>query len=250
MYYILFLQSSVKVSKYKLMGRYQKLSIKYWEVEDRPRERLLSKGIQSLSNTELIALLIGSGTKEISAVELARKILIKADNNLNLLGKFSVDDLEKHKGIGKAKAISIIAALELGRRRKFSEVLARPKITSSKDAYNIIFPLISDLQYEEFWVLLLNRSNKIIDKYKISQGGIAGTVIDVKIILKKVVEKLASSVILCHNHPSGNIEPSEADIAITRKLKEAAEVMDIKLLDHIIVADKSYFSFLDEGILG
>jgi DNA repair protein RadC len=231
------------------MGKYQKLSIKNWAVEDRPRERLLSKGIQSLSNTELIALLIGSGTKEISAVELARKILIKADNNLNLLGKFSVDDLQKQKGIGKAKAISIIAALELSRRRKMSEALERTKITSSKDAYNVIYPLISDLQHEEFWVMLLNRSNKIIDKNKISQGGVAGTVIDVKIILKKALEKLASSVILFHNHPSGNIEPSEADIGITRKLKEAAEIMDIKLLDHIIVADNSYFSFLDEGIL-
>jgi len=231
------------------MGKYQRLSIKNWAVEDRPRERLLAKGIQSLTNTELIALLIGSGTKEISAVDLARKILIKADDNLNLLGKFSVDDLQKQKGIGKAKAISIIAALELGRRRKMSEALVWPKITSSKDAYNIIFPLISDLQHEEFWVLLLNRSNKIIDKTKISQGGVTGTVIDVKIILKKAIEKLASSVILCHNHPSGNIEPSEADIGITRKLKEAAEIMDIKLLDHIIVADNSYFSFLDEGIL-
>ena len=231
------------------MGKYQKLSIKNWAVEDRPRERLLSKGIQSLGNTELIALLIGTGTKEISAVDLARQILIKADNNLNLLGKFSVDDLKKQKGIGKAKAISIIAALELGRRRKLSEALERPKITSSKDVYDIIFPLISDLPHEEFWILLLNRSNKIIDKNKISQGGVAGTVIDVKIILRNAIEKLASSVILCHNHPSGNIEPSKADIGITRKLKDAAEVMDIKLLDHIIVADSSYFSFLDEGIL-
>ncbi len=231
------------------MGKYQKLSIKNWAVEDRPRERLLAKGIQSLTNTELIALLIGSGTKEISAVELARNILIKAENNLNLLGKFSVDDLQKQKGIGKAKAISIIAALELGRRRKLSHSLEWAKIKSSKDAYNVIFPLISDLQHEEFWVILLNRSNKVIDKNKISQGGVAGTVIDVKIILKKAIEKLASSVILCHNHPSGNIEPSEADIGITRKLKEAAEVMDIKLLDHIIVADNSYFSFLDEAVL-
>ena len=231
------------------MVKYQKLSIKNWAVEDRPRERVLDKGIQSLSDTELIALLIGSGTREISAVELARKILMKADNNLNLLGKFSIEDLQKQKGIGKVKAISVIAALELGRRRKLSEALERPKITGSKDAYNIIFPLISDLQHEEFWVLLLNRSNKIIDKNKISQGGVAGTVIDVKIILKKAIEKLASSVILCHNHPSGNIEPSDADIGITRKLKEAAEFMDIKLLDHIIVADNSYFSFLDKGIL-
>ncbi|UCH13099.1 MAG: DNA repair protein RadC [Bacteroidales bacterium] len=231
------------------MGKYQKLSIKNWAVEDRPRERLLSKGIQSLSNTDLVALLIGSGTKEISAVELARRILVKADNNLNMLGKFSVDDLLKQKGVGKAKAISIIAALELGRRRKLSKALERPKITSSKDVYDIIFPLISDLQHEEFWILLLNRSNKIIDKNKISQGGVAGTVIDVRIILRNAIEKLASSVILCHNHPSGNLEPSKADIGITRKLKDAAEVMDIKLLDHIIVADNSYFSFLDEGIL-
>ncbi len=232
------------------MGKYQKLTIKDWAVEDRPREKLLATGTRSLSNTELIALIIGSGTKEASAIDLARNILMKADNNLNMLGKFSVEDLQRQKGIGKAKSISIIAALELGRRRKSSEALDKPKITSSKDVYNIIFPLISDLQHEEFWVLLLNRSNKIIDKNKISQGGVAGTVIDVKIILKKAIEKLASSVILCHNHPSGNTDPSEADIGITRKLKEAAEVMDIKLLDHLIVADNSYFSFLDEGILG
>ncbi len=232
------------------MGKYQKLAIKDWAVEDRPREKLLTTGTRSLSNAELIALIIGSGTKEASAIDLARNILMKADNNLNMLGKFSVEDLQRQKGIGKAKSISIIAALELGRRRKSSEALDKPKITSSKDVYNIIFPLISDLQHEEFWVLLLNRSNKIIDKNKISQGGVAGTVIDVKIILKKAIEKLASSVILCHNHPSGNTDPSEADIGITRKLKEAAEVMDIKLLDHLIVADNSYFSFLDEGILG
>lgn len=232
------------------MGKYQKLSIKNWAVEDRPRERLLSKGIHSLSNTDLVALLIGSGTKEISAVELARRILKKAENNLNLLGKFSVDDLQKQKGIGKARAISIVAAIELGRRRKLSEALDRPKITSSKDVYDIVFPLISDLPHEEFWILLLNRANKIIDRNKISQGGIAGTVIDVRIILRNAIEKLASSVILCHNHPSGNIEPSKSDIGITRKLKEAAEVMDIKLLDHIIVAGNSYFSFLDEGLLG
>ncbi len=232
------------------MGKYQKLTIKDWAVEDRPREKLLATGTRSLSNTELIALIIGSGTKEASAIDLARNILMKADNNLNMLGKFSVEDLQRQKGIGKAKSISIIAALELGRRGKSSAASDKPKITSSKDVYNIIFPLISDLQHEEFWVLLLNRSNKIIDKNKISQGGVAGTVIDLKIILKKAIEKLASSVILCHNHPSGNTEPSEADIGITRKLKEAAEVMDIKLLDHLIVADNSYFSFLDEGILG
>ncbi len=231
------------------MGNYKKLSIKNWAVEDRPRERFLAKGIQSLSDTELIALIIGSGTREISAVELARQILKNADNNLNQLGKFNVDDLLKLKGVGKAKAISVIAAIELGRRRKLSEALERPKITSSKDVYEILFPLISDLAHEEFWILLLNRSNKVIDKYRISQGGIAGTVIDVKIILKRAVEKLASSIILCHNHPSGNLTPSKADINITNKLREAAELMDIKLLDHIIIADNSYFSFIDEGVL-
>jgi len=157
--------------------------------------------------------------------------------------------LLKLKGIGKAKAISIMAALELGRRRKLSETPAKPKITTSKDVYEELFPLISDLAHEEFWILLLNRANKIIDKYRISQGGTAGTVIDIKIILKRAVEKLASSIILCHNHPSGNLSPSKADINITRKLKESAELMDIKLLDHIIIADNSYFSFIDEGAL-
>ena len=231
------------------MGNYKKLSIKNWAIEDRPRERFLAKGIQSLGDAELIALLIGSGTRELSAVELARQILKNADNNLNQLGKFTADDLQKLKGVGKAKAISIIAALELGRRRKLSEALDKPRITSSKDVYDVLFPLTSDLAHEEFWILLLNRSNKIIDKSRISQGGIAGTVIDIRIILKKAVEKLASSIILCHNHPSGNRDPSKADINITRKLKEAAELMDIKLLDHIIIADNSYFSFLDEGVL-
>jgi DNA repair protein RadC len=231
------------------MGNYRKLSIKHWAVEDRPRERFLAKGIQSLSDTELIALLIGTGTKEITAVELARQIMRNADNNLNHLGKFNVDDLLKFKGVGEAKAISIIAALELGRRRKLSDTPDRHKILSSKDVFEEFFPVISDLAHEEFWIMLLNRSNRIIDKYRISQGGTAGTVIDIKIIIKRAVEKLASSIVLCHNHPSGNLTPSKADINITRKLKEAAELMDIKMLDHIIVADNTYFSFTDEGVL-
>jgi DNA repair protein RadC len=231
------------------MAKYNKLSIKNWAVEDRPREKLLANGIRSLSNTELVAILIGSGTKEISAVDLAREILNRADNNLNLLGKFTVNNLSKLKGIGQAKAVSIIAALELGRRRKLSEVLERPKITSSKDVYELVFPLLADLPHEEFWILLLNRSNKIIDKVKISQGGVTGTVIDVKMIFKNAVERLASSLIICHNHPSGNSEPSGSDLEITRKLKEAAIIMDIKLLDHVIIANNLYFSFLDEGLL-
>jgi DNA repair protein RadC len=231
------------------MGNYKKLSIKHWAVEDRPRERFLAKGIQSLSDTELVALLIGTGTKEITAVELARQIMSNADNNLNRLGKFNVDDLLKFKGVGEAKAISIIAALELGRRRKISDTPDMHKILSSNDVFEEFFPVISDLAHEEFWIMLLNRSNRIIDKSRISQGGTAGTVIDIKIIIKKAVEKLASSIILCHNHPSGNLTPSKADINITLKLKEAAELMDIKMLDHIIVADNTYFSFTDEGVL-
>ncbi len=231
------------------MKEYSKLGIKGWSVEDRPREKLMSKGIHSLTNAELIAVLIGSGTREISAVELARQVLCIADNNLNALGKLTVSNLQKIKGIGEAKAISIIAALELGRRRRLSEVPGKPKITSSKDVYELMFPLLSDLPHEEFWILLLNRSNKIIDRTKISQGGTAGTVIDVKMILRNAIEKLASSIIICHNHPSGNTEPSEADIEITHRISEAAKVMDIKLLDHVIIAENLYFSFLDDGLL-
>jgi DNA repair protein RadC len=228
---------------------YENISIKNWAVEDRPREKLLSKGIHVLSDTELIAILIGSGSRENSAVELARKILNSVNNNLHELGKLSVNDLQEIKGIGKAKAISVLAALELGKRRKLEDVLQKQKITGSKDVYEFFYPLLVDLPYEEFWVLILNRSNSIIDKYKISQGGIAGTVIDVRLILKRAINKLASSIILCHNHPSGNLSPSEADIKITKKLNEASQLVDIKVLDHIIIGGNSYYSFLDEGTL-
>lgn len=231
------------------MEDYSKQSIRSWSVEDRPREKLLSKGIQSLTDAELIALLICSGTRDKSAVDLARQVLTIADNNLNVLGKLTVNKLQKLKGIGQAKAISIVAALELGRRRKLSEMPGRPKITGSKDVYELLFPMLSDLSHEEFWILLLNRSNKIIDRKKISQGGTAGTVIDVKMILGHAIDKLASSIIICHNHPSGNTEPSKADIEITGRIRDAAKVMDIKLLDHIIIAENLYFSFLDEGLL-
>ncbi|MCK5169727.1 MAG: DNA repair protein RadC, partial [Bacteroidales bacterium] len=168
-------------------------------------------------------------------------------NNLNELGKLNIRDLTKMKGIGEAKAITIIAALELGRRRKTSEIIIKKKITQSKDIFELFQPIIGDLPHEEFWILLLNRSNRIIEKIKISQGGISGTVIDVKIILKHAVEKLASSIILCHNHPSGNKKPSSADDTITGKLKSGAELLDIQVLDHIIVADIEYFSYADEG---
>ena len=225
------------------------LSIKNWSLDDRPREKLLSKGINSLSNAELIAILIGSGNKNESAVDLSKTILSKVNNNLNELGKLSIDDFKSFNGIGDAKAIAIIAALELGRRRKLTEAVNKTKITNSKDLFNIFQPILSDLPYEEFWVLCLNRHNKIIEKHKISQGGISGTVIDVRIILKLAVNELASSIILCHNHPSGNITPSNNDKIITEKLKKASEYFDIKILDHIIVADDKYFSFADESLI-
>jgi DNA repair protein RadC len=230
------------------MEEYKSLSIRNWAVEDRPREKMLSAGTQSLSDAELIAILIGSGTKNNSAVDLARQILHMAGNNLDKLGKYSVSDLRKLKGIGQARAVSIVAALELGRRRKLSGSPEDIKITGSSEVFALMYPILSDLSYEEFWVLFLNRSNRVIHKNKISQGGITGTVTDIRLILKKALDHLATSLIICHNHPSGNLQPSEADITITRKLKESSALMDISLLDHIIIAGKSYFSFADEGM--
>ena len=225
------------------------ISIKKWASDDRPREKLLKKGVQSLSDTELLAIIIGSGTREISAVELARQILSQADNNLTLLGKKSVADLMRLKGIGEAKAVGLVAAFELGRRRNQSEWVEKDQLNSSREVFNYIQPLISDLDHEEFWVVYLNRANRIIDAQNLSKGGIAGTVIDIRLILRKALEVLASGIIIGHNHPSGNKRPSESDKQITGKLKTASGQMDIKLLDHIIVADNSYFSFADEGLL-
>ncbi len=228
---------------------YKKLSIKEWAVEDRPREKMLVKGVRSLSEAELIAILIGSGNLEESAVEVSRRILASVNNNLNELGKKTITDLKKFKGIGEVKAITIMAALELGRRRKESEPEEKPKIITSGDAATIFKPLLSDLPHEEFWVLLLNRNNLVIDKFMVSQGGLAGTIIDVRIILKTALEKLACSMILCHNHPSGNLQPSEADKEITRKIREAGKQMDIPVLDHLIIGNDAYFSFSDEGLM-
>ncbi len=229
------------------MENHSSLSIKDWAVEDRPREKLVKKGVQSLSDAEIIAILIGSGSRNESAVELSKKVLKLANNNLNELGKLNIPDLTKMKGIGEAKAITILAALELGRRRKISEIITKKKITQSKDIFELFQPILGDLPYEEFWILLLNRSNRIIEKLKISQGGVSGTVIDIKIILKQAIEKLASSIILCHNHPSGNRKPSNSDDSITKKLKKGAELLDIQVLDHIIIADVEYYSYADEG---
>lgn len=220
-----------------------------WAEEDRPREKLLLKGKGALSDAELIAILIGSGTRELSAVDLSKIILQKASNNLNELAKLSLKDLMKIKGIGEAKAISIAAALELGRRRKDSEVVRRPKITSSKDAYEQIRSYLMDLPHEEFWILLLTRSNEVIRLVQISQGGISGTVADPKIIFKSALEHLASSMILVHNHPSGNLKPSEADKELTRRLVTSGKLLDIPILDHLIISELGYLSFADEGLL-
>jgi DNA repair protein RadC len=231
------------------MEPYRSIGIKDWAMEDRPREKLLSKGMTSLSNAELLAILIRSGGPDQSAVELARQILKEAGNNLRELGKKGVNDLTRHKGIGPVKAITVIAALELGRRRKNSDTKQRITVSGSRDVFVLFQPLIGDLPHEEFWVLMMNRSNRVIDNIRISQGGISGTVIDVRIILKNALDRLASSIILCHNHPSGNLKPSEADINITSKISSAAGTMDVQLLDHLIIADNSYFSFSDEGMI-
>lgn len=231
------------------MAEYKKLNIKDWAAEDRPREKLLSKGARSLSDAELIAILISSGNLEETAVELSRRILAAVDNNLNELGRKNIEFLKTFNGIGEAKAVTIAAALELGKRRKDADVFNKNKITGSKDAADYFFPILGDLNHEEFWVMLLNRGNKIIDAFMISKGGISGTVIDVRIILKPALEKLASSIILCHNHPSGTMQASDADLKITQKIKNAAELLDITVLDHIIIGQNKYFSFADEGML-
>ncbi len=223
-----------------------KLNIKDWAEEDRPREKMLLKGVGSLSDAELLGILIGSGNKNETAVELAQRILHSVANNLNTLGKLEIKSLIKNfNGIGEAKAITIVAALELGKRRKLSEVITQPQITSSNDVYEILHPVLADLKHEEVWILLLNRANKVLRKIQVSKGGITGTVVDIRMIMKEAIESLASAMILCHNHPSGNCQPSGDDDNITRRVKEAGQIMDIRLLDHVIVCDHSYYSYLD-----
>ncbi|MDA3817322.1 MAG: DNA repair protein RadC [Prolixibacteraceae bacterium] len=231
------------------MAEYEKLSIKQWAVEDRPREKMLKHGFASLSNAELIAILIGSGSREESAVELSRRMLSDFQNELDVLGKASTDRLMNYKGMGEAKTINVLAALELGKRRQLDGHKKLTKITSSADVFNLFAIELSELQHEEFWILYLDRGNNVVDKSKISQGGISGTVIDVRIIMKKAIEKLVSSIILVHNHPSRNLSPSKADIDITQKTSNAAALLDIKVLDHVIVAGNKYTSFADEGML-
>ena len=223
--------------------------IKAWAKDDQPREKLLSKGAAALSNSELLAILIINGTRQKSAVELAQEVLQSGKNNLLELGKLSVKDLMRIKGIGEAKAVSIVAALELGRRRQASASLEKPVVTSSADIATYLQTSLRDYRHEVFAVVFLNRANKINHFKIISEGGITGTVADPRIILKKALEEDAVSIILCHNHPSGSLRPSKADEELTYKIKEAAKYFDIKVLDHLIVSDDGYYSFADEGLL-
>lgn len=224
-------------------------SIKNWSEDDRPREKLLQKGTSVLSDAELIAILIGSGNRDESAVALAQRILAASENNLNQLGKQSLKQLMQFKGIGEAKAITIAAALELGKRRRLEEALERKKITSSKTAFEIMQPIIGELPHEEFWIIYLNNSNKVLQKLQLSKGGITGTLVDVRLALKHALELGAVGVLLAHNHPSGTLKPSTSDKQLTVKIGTACQALDIKLLDHLIVTEKAYFSFADEGIL-
>lgn len=227
----------------------QNISIKNWKADDRPREKLFSKGCTALSDAELVAILIGSGNREESAVGLAKRILASVENNLQALAKLSVEDLMVFKGIGEAKAISIVTALELGKRRRLEEALEITKITSSKAVYEVMQPLIGDLKHEEFWVLYLNHANVIIGKQCISKGGLTATLVDTRLLFKPALSLLATGIILCHNHPSGTIEPSQSDKQLTQKIKEAGNTLDIKVLDHLIVTEKKYFSFADDNLL-
>lgn len=224
-------------------------SIKNWSQDDQPREKLRDKGRTALSDAELIAILIGSGNKEESAVALCKRIFASVDNNLNALGKLSIQQLMTFKGIGEAKAITIAAALELGRRRRLEDALQLEKITSSRSVFDVMQPILGELPHEEFWILYLNNSNKILHKNQLSKGGITGTLVDVRLVLKNALEVGATALILCHNHPSGTLKPSLADKEITQKLKLASKSLDIKVLDHLIVTEKAYFSFADEEIL-
>ncbi|PQL91222.1 DNA repair protein RadC [Apibacter sp. wkB309] len=225
------------------------MNIKSLAEEERPREKLLLRGKQSLSDAELLAIILGSGSKSESSITLAQRILSSVNHNWNELAKLTIRDLCKFNGVGKVKAIEIITSLEIGRRKSLQQALKKEKISSSKDAYNILQPIIGDLMIEEFWVIYLSRSNKILSKEKISQGGITGTMVDNRLIFKHAIELNAVSLIISHNHPSGNIQPSNSDIQITHEIKKAGNLLNIILVDHLIVTQTSFFSFADENLL-
>ena len=225
----------------------ERLTITQWAEEDRPREKMMLHGVSALSNAELLAILIGSGNTEESAVELMRKVLADYSNNLNELGKASIDELCRYKGIGPAKAITILAASELGKRRKEEKVEERVTILSSKDVYECFYPLMCDLPTEECWVLLLNQASKVIEKVKIGAGGLNATAVDVRCILREALLKRASAIALCHNHPSGSIRPSREDDRLTQQVNQASQCMNIRLVDHVILTDGAFYSYADEG---
>ena len=227
----------------------EKLTINQWAEEDRPREKMMLKGAEALSDAELLAILIGSGNTEESAVALMQRVLAAAGNDLNRLGKWEIRDFARFKGLGPAKSITILAALELGKRRKLREHAERLTIRSSEDIYHLFHPLLCDLPYEEFWVLLLNQAAKVIDKVRISRGGIDQTTADVRSILREALLQRATQIALVHNHPSGNTRPSNDDLRLTQQARQAAQTMNIRLLDHVIVTDGSYYSFCDESQL-
>ena len=224
-------------------------SIKNWSQDDQPREKLRDKGKAVLSDAELVAIIIGSGNTEESAVDLSKRILASVENNLNALGKLSLKQLMEFKGIGEAKAITITAALELGRRRKLEDTKQLTKITSSRDVFELMHPYLGELPHEEFWILYLNNSNKVLQKIQLSKGGITGTLVDVRLVLKTALEVGAVSLILVHNHPSGTLKPSQSDKDLTLKLKRASEHLDIRVLDHLIITETNYFSFADDNML-
>jgi len=224
-------------------------SIKDWSDDDKPREKLVQKGRAALSNAELIAILIGSGTKNETAVALSKRILSSANNNLNELGRVSIKKLMKFKGIGEAKAVSIAAAMEIGRRRQNEKAVSKAQISGSKAVFNLLQPLIADLPHEEFWIVYLNNSNKVIHKAQLSKGGITGTLVDIRLVMKQALEFGAVSLVLAHNHPSGTLKPSEADKKITKKLQKASEALDIRVLDHVIITQNNYYSFADNNLI-
>lgn len=229
------------------MEKAERLRIKDWAIEDRPREKMLLKGVFSLSDAELLAILIGSGNTKETAVQLSQRILSTVSNNLSELGKLSVKDLTAFEGIGEAKAVTIAAAMELARRKSVSQPVDRETIRCSRDAFDLFYPVLCDLPHEELWMALTNRAGKVVDKVKISQGGMGETAADLRLILKPAIQMLCSGILLCHNHPSGNIQPGREDDVLTSNLEKAAKLMNIKFLDHIIVYDQTYYSYADEG---
>ncbi len=225
------------------------IPVREWSPEDRPREKMMLKGLPALSDAELLSLVLGTGSKTTSSVELGKRVMHAADNNLHELARMSVEDLVRVAGIGKMKAMTIVAALELGRRRRDINPASRPRLTKSSQAFEILRPAMQDIPHEEFWVILVNRANRMIKLKQVSQGGVAGTIADPKIIFKLAVEELASGIILAHNHPSGNMAASQADIELTRKLSAGARLLEMQVLDHLILAGQKYFSFADEGLM-